>query len=147
MAGLVPFDRKRALRPKGFEDFYNLMDDFFNDSWLSSTTGSYGTFKVDVQDKENEYLVVAELPGIEKEEVDIRMDEGQLTIGVQRDENMEEENKQYVHRERRFCSMKRSLYLEDANHEGIQARLENGLLNIKVPKKEKKDRSMKIDIE
>ena len=70
-----------------------------------------------------------------------------MTISVQREENINEENKNYVHKERRFSSMSRSLYLDDAKSDGIKAKLENGVLNIKVPKESKPDSSVKIDIE
>lgn len=147
MSGLVPFNRKRGLKPRGFDDFYNVLDDFFNDSWLTSKSASYGTFKVDIQDKENEYLVEAELPGVQKEEVDIGINDGRLSISIKREENIEEDKKNYIHRERKICSMERAMYLEDAKSEDIKAKLENGVLTIIVPKKEKEDRSRKIDIE
>ena len=113
MAGLVPFNRNLSIRPPVFEDFYNMLDDFFNDTWpRRSRIGS--TFKVDVQENEREYLIEAELPGVKKEEVNIEMYEGRLTISVNREENISEENKNYLHRERTFSSMKRSIYLADA---------------------------------
>jgi HSP20 family protein len=147
MSGLVPFNRKRGLKPRGFDDFYNVLDDFFNDSWLTSKSVSYGTFKVDIQDKENEYLVEAELPGVQKEEVDIGINDGRLSISIKREENIEEDKKNYIHKERKICSMERAMYLEDAKSEDIKAKLENGVLTIIVPKKEKEDRARKIDIE
>jgi HSP20 family protein len=147
MSGLVPFNRKRGLKPRGFDDFYNVLDDFFNDSWLTSKSVSYGTFKVDIQDKENEYLVEAELPGVQKEEVDIGINDGRLSISIKREENIEEDKKNYIHKERKICSMERVMYLEDAKSEDIKAKLENGVLTIIVPKKEKEDRARKIDIE
>ena len=58
-----------------------------------------------------------------------------------------EENKNYVHKERRFSSMSRSLYLDDAKSTGIKAKLENGVLSIIVPKENKPNKSVKIDIE
>ena len=75
------------------------------------------------------------------------MNEGRMTISVQREENIKEEKKNYVHRERRFSSMSRSLYLDDAKSTGIKAKLENGVLSIKVPKENKPNKSVKIDIE
>ena len=151
MAGLVPYNRRnRSLVDRGFgdfRDFYNMVDDFFNDSWPSRTSFARDTFKIDVQENDNEYLIEAELPGVDREEVNIDMNEGRMTISVQREENINEENKNYVHKERRFSSMSRSLYLDDAKSDGIKAKLENGVLNIKVPKESKPDSSVKIDIE
>ncbi|HBC30210.1 MAG TPA: heat-shock protein Hsp20 [Clostridiales bacterium] len=151
MAGLVPYNRRnRGLVDRGFgdfRDFYTMVDDFFNDSWPSRRSFARDTFKIDVQENDSEYLIEAELPGVDREEVNIDMNEGRMTISVQREENINEENKNYVHKERRFSSMSRSLYLDDAKSDGIKAKLENGVLNIKVPKESKPDSSVKIDIE
>ncbi|MBN2287057.1 MAG: Hsp20/alpha crystallin family protein [Tissierellales bacterium] len=148
MANLVPFGKNKGLRPRGFEDFYDVLDDFFNDSWLTGRNPSYyGSFKVDVQDHENKYVVEAELPGVEKEEIDININDGRLSIAIKREENKEDKSKNYIHKERRFCSMERNIYLEDAKSEEIKAKLENGVLVVDVPKKEKEDRTRKIDIE
>lgn len=150
MAGLVPYNRRnRGLVDRGFgdfRDFYNMVDDFFNDSW-SPKRFARDTFKIDVQENDKEYLIEAELPGVDKEEVNIDMNEGRLSISVQREENIDEEKKNYVHKERRFSSMSRSLYLDDAKSTGIKAKLEDGVLNINVPKENKPDSSVKIDIE
>ena len=150
MAGLVPYNRKnRALTDRGFgdfRDFYNMVDDFFNDSWPSKRS-LRDSFKIDVQENDEEYLIEAELPGVDKDEVSIDIDEGRMTISVKREENKDEENKNYLHKERRFSSMSRSLYLDDAKSEGIKAKLENGVLNIKVPKEGKPNNSVQIEIE
>jgi HSP20 family protein len=49
---------------------------------------------------------------------------------------VKEENRNYIHRERRVSSMVRSIYLPDAKSEGVKARLDNGVLNITVVKRE-----------
>jgi HSP20 family protein len=106
------------------------------------------TFKLDVQDKEKEYLIEAELPGVKKEEITLEMHDGQLMIGIQREEKVDEEKKNYIHKERRYCSMNRSVYLADADTENIKAKLDNGVLEITVPKVEKSvSQKNKIEIE
>ncbi|MEI6579866.1 MAG: Hsp20 family protein, partial [Eubacteriales bacterium] len=125
MAGLVPFNRKKAdLVSTGFEDFYNLLDDFYTDDWGVRKSLSINTFKLDVKEEENNYIIEAELPGIKKEEIHVALDEGKLVITVSRDEKVEEEKKNYIHRERRCTSMRRSIYLTDSVAEGIKAKLE-----------------------
>ena len=151
MAGLVPYNRRnRGLVDRGFSDFRdfsNMLDDFFYDAWPSKKYFARDTFKIDVQENDNEYLVEAELPGVNRDEVNIEMNEGRLNISIQREESINEENKNYVHKERRFSSMSRSLYLDDAKSTGIKAKLENGVLSIIVPKENKPNKSVKIDIE
>ncbi|HZK02501.1 MAG TPA: Hsp20 family protein [Anaerovoracaceae bacterium] len=147
MAGLVPFKRNTGLLNTGFPNFYEMMDDFFNDSWPPKKVLSQDTFKLDVQDNENEYIIEADLPGTKKEEINVEMNDGRLTIFVRREENVEEENKNYVHKERRFCSMSRGIYLVDAEGEGIKAKLEDGVLNIVVPKQDKNKTKSQIVVE
>jgi HSP20 family protein len=132
MAGLVPFNRKdRGLTRTGFGDFYGMLDDFFSDDFMMPRRSlARDTFKLDVQDKEKEYLIEAELPG------------------VKREEKVDEEKKNYIHKERRYCSMNRSVYLADADTENIKAKLDNGVLEITVPKVEKSvSQKNKIEIE
>lgn len=148
MSGLVPFNRKnKDLINSDFGSFYNMLDDFFSDSWPSRRSLVGDTFKVDVQENENEYIIEAELPGVKKEEIKLDLNDGKLGISVQREENINEEKKNYIHKERRFSSMSRTVYLENSKGEGIKASLDNGLLSIKVPKMQKKNSSINIDIE
>jgi HSP20 family protein len=111
--------------------------------------GRYGrdSFRVDVQQKDNEYLVEAELPGVSRDEVSIGMTDGNLQIAVKREESTNEEGKNYIHRERRYSSMSRSVYLADGAPEGVRAKLDNGVLKISVPRQNKADNSKHIEIE
>jgi len=148
MAGLVPFYKnKLSSRPTGFEDFYNLLDDFFSDTWSPRRSISPNTFRLDVQETDKEYCVEAELPGIKKEEINIDLKDGVLSISVNREEKIEDNNKNYVHKERRYSSMQRSIYLADTNAEGVNAKLEEGILRLTVPKTDKTENRFKISID
>jgi HSP20 family protein len=148
MANLVPNNRRnRNLATTGFEELYNMLDDFFTDPLLSGGRASRDTFRVDVQAGEKEYIVEAELPGIKREEVQLEMNDGNLSITVQRDEKVDDESRNYIHRERRYSSMSRSIYLGDATSEGIHARLEGGVLHVTVPRQPQVENSRHIAIE
>lgn len=148
MAGLVPFNRKTpSLLSTGFEDFYNMLDDFFSDNWSSRKSFDRDTFKINVLQNDTEYLIEAELPGVTKEEIDVDLNDGRLNISVKREEKINEEKKNYIHRESRFASMSRSVYLADADAKGIKAKLDNGVLNITVPRHEKGIKAERIEIE
>ena len=149
MAGLVPFNRKNKeiSTNTGFEDFYNVLDDYFSNDWPFKRTLTHDTFKVDVEDNGNEYLIEAEVPGIDKKDIIVELNDGKLMISITRDENSESKKKNFIHRERRYSSMSRSIYLEDAKPDGIKAKLENGLLKVVVPKEEKPNNSITIDVE
>ncbi|MGD9577824.1 MAG: Hsp20/alpha crystallin family protein [Syntrophorhabdus sp.] len=149
MAGLVPFNKKNKeiSTNNGFEDFYNVLDDFFSNDWPLRRTLTHDTFKVDVEDNGNEYLIEAEVPGIDKKDINVELNDGKLMISIVRDETNESKKRNFIHRERRYSSMSRSIYLEDAKPNGIRAKLENGLLKVEVPKEEKPNKSVTIDVE
>ena len=149
MAGLVPFNKKNKeiSTNTGFEDFYKVLDDYFSNDWPFKRTLTHDTFKVDVEDNGNEYLIEAEVPGIDKKDINVELNDGKLMISITRDENSESKKKNFIHRERRYSSMSRSIYLEDAKQDGIKAKLENGLLKVVVPKEEKPNNSITIDVE
>ena len=147
MAALIPFNKKNSNSlSTGFDEFNNMLDDFFADGWPFRRSLLADTFKVDVQEKDKEYIVEAELPGVKKDDVSLDYDEGKLSISVKKSEESEEKKKNYIHRERRYSSAARSVYLENANPDGISAKLENGILCITVPKQERPDNSKHISI-
>ncbi len=147
MANLIPVNRRnRSVAPTGFDDFYNMLDDFFTDPWLTGRrTGE--AFKIDVQQTDNAYMIEAELPGVSKDEVSLEMDDGTLRISVNREESKDEETKNYIHRERRYSSMSRALYLADAEADGIAAKLDGGILRVSVPRQKNAESTRRIEIQ
>lgn len=147
MAGLVPFHNRRPdMTP--YDSFNSMLSDFFS-GWPGRFFGPmrFDTFKVDVEERENDYLVEAELPGVRKEEVSVSLNENYLTISVSRHAETEEKTKNYLYRERRAASMSRNLYLPNAKREGIRAKLDGGVLTVTVPKSSPGYGSVPIEIE
>ncbi|MDR3349940.1 MAG: Hsp20/alpha crystallin family protein [Acidaminococcales bacterium] len=147
MAGLIPFNRRSPSSPLGYDGLYNMLDDFFSDSLLPYRNLARDTFKIDVEETPKEFLIHAELPGVKKEEISLDLNDGRLTISVKKDESAEEDGKTYIHRERRLSSVSRSIYLNEANPDGIKAKMENGVLTVAVAKVEPKSNSVQINIE
>lgn len=149
MSGMIPFNRNRKteLQSPGYDTLYrNMLDDFFSDGFPFRRSLGSDTFKLDVQEDEKSYTIAAELPGVKKEEIQLAIDDGKLKILVSRDENTEDKSRNYIHRERRYCSMERNIYLADADASAVKAELKDGVLNIVVPRKEKQDTSIQIDV-
>lgn len=148
MFGLTPFNRGGAVRKANneFADFYNVIDDFFNDSFLPLRSLKNDTFKIDVKENDKEYIIEAEMPGVKKEEIKIDYNDGRLFIQVKRDEEINEEKENFIHRERRSASMQRGIYLNNVKADTIDARLENGMLKIVAPKLEIEDNKYRIEI-
>jgi len=151
MAGLVPFNRKNTNLARtggtGFEDFYNMLDDFFSDGLIPSRNLLKDTFKLDIVEKDEEYLVEAEMPGVKKEEIDLNIDDENLCISVNRIEESNNDGKNFIHRERRSSSMSRRVRLAGAKLDAITAKLDGGVLIVTIPKDIKANTSRKIDIE
>lgn len=141
-----PLNKKNRdlIRPS---NFVNKVDDFINDSLVAGRNPFMDTFKVDVKEMDSEYIVEAELPGVKKQDIDLRLDEDRLWISVNHEAEETAEDDYYIHRERRFSSMERTLYLPKAKPEGVNAKLEEGVLKVTVRKEGKPDNSFKIDIE
>jgi len=148
MTGRNPINKKNLeVISTGFDNFQNKLGDLFNDGrcFVSNLAGD--TFKIDVQETDQEYIVEAELPGVQKSDLSIKLEEARLSILVAKEQSVDEDSKNYIHKERRYSSMSRAVFLADADSEGIKAKLENGVLTVTVPKKDKPDNSVKIDIE
>lgn len=104
--------------------------------------------RVDIKDTQDAYVIEAELPGISKENIDIKIQDKLLTLSVRQDEQSESSKDQYIVRERRVRSLERSFDVRAVDTEKITAKFENGLLALHLPKLEpaKPDsRSIKID--
>lgn len=130
------------------DDFYNLVDQFFNNP-IPKFNEKDSLFKVDIQDLENAYIVDAELPGFNKDEINIDFEDGRLTISASKNEEMDKSDKEknYIHKERRSSSMTRTMSFENIDEEKLKAKLDNGVLKITIPKNKKEIKSKKIEIE
>ena len=148
MSGFIPFNRKNnnlARTGAGYEDFYNMLDDFFTDGVLPGRNLLRDTFKIDILEKDAEYIVEAELPGFRKEEIDLNIEDENLCITVNRSEEASK-GKNFIHRERRATSMNRRVRLAGAKLDQITAKLNDGVLVITIPKDIKTMSTRKINI-
>jgi len=145
---LVPFDRKNSLTNVGsnFGELQNVLDSFFSSPPVSERQLANDTFKIDIEETETSYLIDAELPGIEKEEIDLSIENDNLAITVNIQEDVDNSDKNYIHKERKVQSMSRSVRLVNTHLDAITAKTENGILRITVPKNEQGN-SRKISIE
>lgn len=103
---------------------------------------------VEITEKENEYDIRAELPGVKKEDLDIDIDKNYLTIRAKKEEETCEDKKAYKKSEFKYGEFSRSIYLpQDIDAEKIDATIEHGVLKIKIPKLEaNKDSVKKITV-
>lgn len=126
-------------------DLFNLLDDFFT----APSVPTAGSFKVDVKETDDAYTVEADMPGVTKDNIDIEHSNDTLTIAVdyKDEDDKKDDGGNYVYRERKHASMKRSMVLKDGDEDAISAKLENGVLTVTVPKKHHNDGARKISID
>ena len=137
MKNIVPF-RRRGL--------FDLFDDLANLPMISGNFLDTNSFKIDVSETDSQYLVEAELPGVDKSEIKLRMDKGTLSIEIERSESSEKKEKNYIHKERAYSSMVRSLHLDQCDCDKVDATLEDGLLKIRVAKLTGDKKTKEIEI-
>ncbi|MFT4890389.1 MAG: HSP20 family protein [Halobacteriales archaeon] len=107
-----------------------------------------GGVAVDVADRDHEYVVTADLPGYETEDIEVTVNEGRLRIEADRETGAEEETDQYIFNERRRESVGRAVRLpEPVDEEAVTAEHTNGVLTITLPKEDVGDEGRRIDIE
>lgn len=149
MFDLVPFARKNTgiQRNKYLFDIDDILENFFSDRIFPSLYKNSSQMKVDIKENEKEFVLEVELPGIKKDEVNIEIDEGRLTISVQKDEQKEDKKENYIRRERSYSSMTRSFDISNVETDAVNAKFENGLLYIILPKKQQEEiKGRKIEI-
>ena len=103
---------------------------------------------VDIKEEDSQFLVVADIPGVAPENIEVKMENGMLSIKGERKEEHKEEKEGYQRIERSYGSFHRRFTLpETADPEGITAKSNNGLLEITIPKREAPAESRRINVE
>lgn len=125
-----------------FGDFFGGFDDFFAPAFYPRER----EMRTDVKETETGYEVKVDMPGFEKKDISLKLNNGYITLSASREEK--EEDGKYVRRERKM-SVSRSFYVgNDIKEEDVKAKYENGTLTFDIPKKEeKKPESGRIEIE
>ena len=128
MFGMIPVERHDDNM---FDMFDNFQKKFFNDS-----NAKLPAFRTDIRDQGDKFLLEAELPGFQKEEISLELKEGILTIRAEHKESEEEQAKkgEYVRRERRYGSFARTFDVSGIDESGITAAYHNGILELTRPK-------------
>lgn len=135
MYTLVPF-RRTAFAP------------LFNDHFMREFFDVAPEMRVDVRQKDDAYLLEAELPGMKKEDISLNVEDGVLTISAEINQEKKESREGYVCSERRSGHVERSFNLEGIDVGGIRADYRDGMLMVRLPKEkaEEKKNGFKIAI-
>ena len=114
---------------------FDLWDELFKDPFFDDTSK---VMRTDIKEGRDNYSIIIDLPGYEKEDIKIDIDNGYLNVTAKRDEKHEEkEDGKFVRRERYFGECSRSFYVgDDMESDDIKASFKNGTLRLELPKKE-----------
>lgn len=119
------------------ENWFDL-DNFFGNFLMDkegSTDKGFFTPKVDITDKNDFYEIVAELPGVKKEDVHVHLHDGVLTIDAKTTQESKSEEDKVIRRERRTGYFSRSFTVgKNVSENDIHAKFEDGLLTLQAPK-------------
>ena len=128
------------------DDMSRLFDEMWRRSFRPQSTGNWYP-AVDVKENENEYKLVAELPGMAKDDVKISVTDNIVTIRGEKKAAHEEQNENWHQVERTYGAFERSFTLGTAvNATGVKARFENGILTVVLPKSEEaRPREIRIE--
>ena len=125
-----------------FDDFFDFP--FYDDKAEKKLYGHHAAnlMKTDIQEHDDGYTLEMDLPGFKKEEIQIELNNGYMTISAAKGLDEDEKDKKsgkYIRRERYTGSCQRSFYVgEDVTEEDIKAEFKHGILKLFVPKKEAK---------
>ena len=149
MFNMVPYSRKNnGITSKdywfGIDRFF---DDFFRDPFFARVSSMTTPIKADVKETDKEYIVEAELPGVNKEDIVIDLHDDVLTLGVDIKQEKDEENDGYIYKERQRGSYRRSFNVVNIDNEKVKASYKDGILTVNLPKAEEGKKTRKIDIE
>ena len=123
----------------------SLLNSFFNEDWIDSSLSNWRSVNatlpsVNVRETNDDFLIDVAAPGMKKSDFKVELNNHVLTISAEIEEHPQGENKEgdYTRREFNYQSFQRSFHLPENKVEGekIQARYEDGILHLTVPKKE-----------
>ena len=143
MFGLVPFE---STGNSIFNYFDNMEKNLFGNLYSSSPN-----FRTDIIDKGDRFILTADMPGYEKEDISIDVSDDMLTIKAEKNEentHEDDEKHEYVRKERRMGMLCRSFNVANIDTDEIMAEYRNGVLELTLPKKApEKPESKKITVQ
>ena len=124
MFELTPYSTRRSIM-----DPFNFFSDFFG------TNNAPMELRTDITDKGDAFVLEADLPGFNKDDIKIDLENDRLTIKAERHSNTETTKNGYVRRERSFGSFERSFDVSGIDTAGIKANYTDGVLTLTLPKR------------
>ncbi len=113
---------------------FDLFEDMFKDPFFK---GENKLMKTDIKENESSYIIDIEMPGFEKENIKIEVEDGYLNVLASINEDKDNNEGEYLRKERYYGECSRSFYVGDnIEVEDVRANYKNGILKLTIPKKE-----------
>ena len=146
MFELRPNRRQREMDL--FERMAQSFQEMFEEDFTPSLSRQMQSFRADVKETNDAYIVQADLPGFKKEDITVDLENNYLTIRAERhDAEEEKEGDRIIRSERHYGSFTRRFYVNEIDENAVEASLKDGVLTIELPKKElDTDEKKRIDI-
>ena len=118
----------------------DVFDSFFDDPFFEGGKRKHNDLmKTDIKEKDGNYILEIDIPGYNKEDIQIELENGYLTVTAKTNNNVDEEKDGYIYKERFTGECSRSFYAgENVKEEDIKASFKNGTLVLTFPKEETK---------
>lgn len=141
MFELMPFDRRHNNSISRYDSFKEL-ENFSRGFWDMDHPWSFGDnqqlhqFSTDIRDDGDKYVIEADLPGFNKEDINVDIQGNRLTISAQRSTQSEDKDAKgnYIRCERSYGSYSRSFDISGINTEAVTAEYKDGVLTLDLPK-------------
>jgi HSP20 family protein len=152
MSKLIRAEEHNPLRRFGLwdGDIDRVFEGFFQPvRWIEEATGEDLIPAMDVVEHDNDFVVKTELPGVNKEDIQVTLENGVLTIGAEtRSEKEEKQEGRVIRQERRYGRFVRSLRLgTQVDEKGVKANYKDGVLELTLPKAEAvKPKKISVDV-
>lgn len=146
MSALIRYEKPVFTLSNVFDDFFG--DEFFFNGGREIVRHQWP--KVDIVENDNDYMVHADLPGLDKKDITISVEDGVLTIsGEKKLEKKDRKKGRYYYYERSYGNFCRSFALpENIDEKNIAANYKNGLLELSIKKTEKaKPKAIEVKVE
>ena len=117
--------------------YYPVFDNLFDDFFTTDSQGTSSVMKTDIVEKDGNYELSIEMPGVKKEDIQMELKDGYLNVTASHNTNKEDKDKEgrIIRQERVSGSYSRSFYVGEGIHqEDVKASFDNGELKIVVPK-------------
>lgn len=146
MFEMMPFRRPVGhIRRRDYFD--NLFDSLFQDMTPAVPESKVKPFRVDVKENEAAFTIEADLPGFNKDAIEVEYDSNYLTISARKEEGTDEGKDNYLRRERYWGEFKRRFFIDNIKKSGIEASFADGVLKVILPKELPGEDKKRIDVQ